>query len=105
MVENAGGIVTALDVNTAGHETLRIDVTIATRDTQHAEAISGALEGIEAVKIHKVSDRTFLMHLGGKIEMQSKVPLRNRDELSMAYTPGVARVSLAIARNPEDVRH
>ena len=104
VVENAGGIVTALDVNTAGHETLRIDVTIATRDTQHAEAIAGALEGIESVKIHKVSDRTFLMHLGGKIEMQSKVPLRNRDELSMAYTPGVARVSLAIARNPEDVR-
>src|SRR5690606_33693609 len=59
---------------------------------------------MESVKIHKVSDRTFLMHLGGKIEMQSKVPLRNRDELSMAYTPGVARVSLAIARNPEDVR-
>ncbi|XRQ05067.1 NAD-dependent malic enzyme [Actinomadura welshii] len=104
VVENAGGIVTALDVNTAGHETLRIDVTIATRDTQHAESISGALEQIESVKIHKVSDRTFLMHLGGKIEMQSKVPLRNRDELSMAYTPGVARVSLAIARNPEDVR-
>ncbi|MEU4820996.1 NAD-dependent malic enzyme [Actinomadura citrea] len=104
VVENAGGIVTALDVNTAGHETLRIDVTIATRDTQHAEAIAGALERIESVKIHKVSDRTFLMHLGGKIEMQSKVPLRNRDELSMAYTPGVARVSLAIARNPEDVR-
>ncbi|MFC4053332.1 NAD-dependent malic enzyme [Actinomadura syzygii] len=104
VVENAGGIVTALDVNTAGHETLRIDVTIATRDTQHAESISAALEGIDAVKIHKVSDRTFLMHLGGKIEMQSKVPLRNRDELSMAYTPGVARVSLAIARNPEDVR-
>lgn len=104
VVENAGGVVTALDVNTAGHETLRIDVTIATRDTQHAEAIAAALERIEAVKIHKVSDRTFLMHLGGKIEMQSKVPLRNRDELSMAYTPGVARVSLAIARNPEDVR-
>ncbi len=104
VVENAGGVVTALDVNTAGHETLRIDVTIATRDTQHAEAIAAALEQMESVKIHKVSDRTFLMHLGGKIEMQSKVPLRNRDELSMAYTPGVARVSLAIARNPEDVR-
>ncbi|MFS2293454.1 MAG: NAD-dependent malic enzyme [Actinomadura sp.] len=104
VVENAGGVVTALDVNTAGHETLRIDVTIATRDTQHAEAIAAALEQTESVKIHKVSDRTFLMHLGGKIEMQSKVPLRNRDELSMAYTPGVARVSLAIARNPEDVR-
>jgi malate dehydrogenase (oxaloacetate-decarboxylating) len=104
VVEDAGGVVTALDVTTAGVEALRIDVTIATRDTEHAEAIVGSLETIDGVKIHKVSDRTFLMHLGGKIEMRSKVPLRNRDELSMAYTPGVARVSLAIARNPEDVR-
>ncbi|MGI8329005.1 NAD-dependent malic enzyme [Actinomadura scrupuli] len=104
VVENAGGIVTALDVTTAAHESLRIDVTIATRDTEHAESIVGALEMIEDLTIHKVSDRTFLMHLGGKIEMRSKVPLRTRDELSMAYTPGVARVSLAIARNPEDVR-
>jgi malate dehydrogenase (oxaloacetate-decarboxylating) len=104
VVEDAGGIVTALDVTTAGHETLRIDVTIATRDTEHAEAIVAGLDGIDDIRIHKVSDRTFLMHLGGKIEMKSKVPLRTRDELSMAYTPGVARVSLAIARNPEDVR-
>jgi malate dehydrogenase (oxaloacetate-decarboxylating) len=104
VVEHAGGIVTALDVATAGHEKLRIDVTCATRDTEHAQAIVDALEAIEDIAIHKVSDRTFLMHLGGKIEMQSKVPLRNRDELSMAYTPGVARVSLAIARNPEDAR-
>jgi malate dehydrogenase (oxaloacetate-decarboxylating) len=103
-VENAGGIVTALDVNTADTDTLRIDVTIATRDTEHAEAIVGVLESIEDLKVHKVSDRTFLMHLGGKIEMQSKVPLRTREELSMAYTPGVARVSLAIARNKDDAR-
>ena len=47
--------------------------------------------------VHKVSDRTFLLHLGGKLETQSKVPLRNRDDLSMAYTPGVARVCLALA--------
>ena len=103
-VEQAGGIVTALDLTPAGHDRLRIDVTCATRDTEHAQEIVDALERVEGVTIHKVSDRTFLMHLGGKIEMQSKVPLRNRDELSMAYTPGVARVSLAIARNPEDVR-
>ncbi|MCO6008783.1 NAD-dependent malic enzyme [Actinoallomurus purpureus] len=103
-VEQAGGIVTALDLTPAGHDRLRIDVTCATRDTEHAQEIVDALEGLDGVSIHKVSDRTFLMHLGGKIEMQSKVPLRNRDELSMAYTPGVARVSLAIARNPEDVR-
>jgi malate dehydrogenase (oxaloacetate-decarboxylating) len=103
-VEQAGGIVTALDLTPAGHDRLRIDVTCATRDTEHAQEIVNVLEKVEGVVIHKVSDRTFLMHLGGKIEMQSKVPLRNRDELSMAYTPGVARVSLAIARNPEDVR-
>jgi malate dehydrogenase (oxaloacetate-decarboxylating) len=103
-VEHAGGIVTALDLTPAGHDKLRIDVTCATRDTEHAQEIVDALETLDGVTIHKVSDRTFLMHLGGKIEMQSKVPLRNRDDLSMAYTPGVARVSLAIARNPEDAR-
>ncbi|PZG22327.1 NAD-dependent malic enzyme [Spongiactinospora gelatinilytica] len=103
-VESAGGVVTALDVTTAGHEKLRIDVTCAARDTDHAQAIVDQLDAVEGVAIHKVSDRTFLMHLGGKIEMVSKVPLRNRDELSMAYTPGVARVSMAIARNPEDAR-
>ena len=54
--------------------------------------------------MHKVSDRTFLMHLGGTIEMASKHPIRNRDDLSMVYTPGVARVCQAIAANPEDAR-
>ncbi|HEY4465725.1 MAG TPA: NAD-dependent malic enzyme [Streptosporangiaceae bacterium] len=103
-VEHAGGVVTALDVNAAGHERLRVDVTCAARDTAHAEAIVAELTGLPDVAVHKVSDRTFLLHLGGKIEMRSKVPLRTRDELSMAYTPGVARVSLAIAKNPDDVR-
>src|SRR5487761_1298234 len=102
--EQAGGVVTALDVTAAGHERLRVDVTCAAGDSEHAEAIVAALRAIDGVTLHKVSDRTFLMHLGGKIEMQSKVPLRTRDELSMAYTPGVARVSLAIAANPADVR-
>ena len=103
-VEHAGGVVTALDVNAAGHERLRVDVTCAARDTAHAEAIVAELSSLPDVAVHKVSDRTFLLHLGGKIEMRSKVPLRTRDELSMAYTPGVARVSLAIASNPDDVR-
>jgi malate dehydrogenase (oxaloacetate-decarboxylating) len=103
-VEHAGGVVTALDVNAAGHERLRVDVTCAARDTAHAEAIVAELTALPDVAVHKVSDRTFLLHLGGKIEMRSKVPLRTRDELSMAYTPGVARVSLAIAQNPDDVR-
>src|SRR5216683_709257 len=64
----------------------------------------GTMMSSAGVSLSKVSDRTFLLHLGGKIETQSKVPLRNRDDLSMAYTPGVARVALAIAANPEDVR-
>ncbi len=103
-VEQVGGMITALDVAAAGHERIRIDVTCAARDTEHAQAIVDALGAIDGVVVHKVSDRTFLMHLGGKIEMKSKVPLRNRDELSMAYTPGVARVSQAIAANKDDAR-
>jgi malate dehydrogenase (oxaloacetate-decarboxylating) len=103
-VEHAGGVVTALDVTSGHRGKLRIDVTCAATDTAHAESLVAALAGIPGVSVHKVSDRTFLMHLGGKIEMRSKVPLRNRDDLSMAYTPGVARVSLALAANPEDAR-
>ena len=103
-VEQVGGAVTALDVTPHGHERLRVDVTCAARDTEHADEIVQALSAIDGVVLSKVSDRTFLLHLGGKIETQAKVPLRNRDDLSMAYTPGVARVSLAIAANPDDVR-
>ncbi|TQN30803.1 malate dehydrogenase (oxaloacetate-decarboxylating) [Haloactinospora alba] len=103
-VEHVGGLITALDVASSGHERIRIDVTCAARDTDHAQAIVDALGALEGVVVHKVSDRTFLLHIGGKIEMKSKVSLRNRDELSMAYTPGVARVSQAIAANPADAR-
>jgi malate dehydrogenase (oxaloacetate-decarboxylating) len=103
-VEHSGGVVTALDVSSSQRGKLRVDVTCAATDTAHAESLVSALAGIPGVTVHKVSDRTFLMHLGGKIEMRSKVPLRNRDDLSMAYTPGVARVSLALAANPGDAR-
>ena len=103
-VEQAGGAITALDVTASGHERLRIDVTCAARDTDHADELVEAMRGVPGVVIGKVSDRTFLMHLGGKIEMNSKHPIRNRDDLSMIYTPGVARVCLAIAENPEDAR-
>ncbi|OMI33734.1 NAD-dependent malic enzyme [Streptomyces sparsogenes] len=103
-VESSGGSVTGLDVTASGHEKLRIDVTIAATSTAHADEIVEKLRGIEGVSLGKVSDRTFLMHLGGKIEMSSKHPIRNRDDLSMVYTPGVARVCQAIADNPEDAR-
>jgi len=103
-VEHAGGAITALDVTASGHQRLRIDVTCAARDTEHADRLVEVMSRVSGVAIGKVSDRTFLMHLGGKIEMNSKHPIRNRDDLSMIYTPGVARVCLAIARNKEDAR-
>jgi malate dehydrogenase (oxaloacetate-decarboxylating) len=104
VVESSGGHVTGLDVTASGHEKLRIDVTIAATSTAHSDEIVQKLRTIEGVTLGKVSDRTFLMHLGGKIEMQSKHPIRNRDDLSMIYTPGVARVCTQIAANPEDAR-
>src|ERR1700730_12617195 len=103
-VEQAGGVVTSLDVTAGRDDKLRVDVTWAARGEEHSEALVNALAGIDGVTVHKVSDRTFLLHLGGKIEMRSKVPLRNRDDLSMAYTPGVGRVAMAIAGNREDAR-
>ena len=104
VVEQCGGIVTALDVTASGHDRLRIDVTCAASDTDHADRIVAALRDIAGVAVHKVSDRTFLMHLGGTIEMAAKHPIRNRDDLSMIYTPGVARVCEAIVANPDDAR-
>ncbi len=103
-VEQTGGAITALDVTASGHERLQIDVTCAARDTDHADQLVEAMRSVAGVVIGKVSDRTFLMHLGGKIEMNAKHPIRNRDDLSMIYTPGVARVCLAIAKNKEDAR-
>jgi len=103
-VERAGGLVTGLDVSGAAHGRLRVDVTIAATSTAHSDDIVESLRTVEDVSVGKVSDRTFLMHLGGKIEVVSKVPIRNRDDLSMAYTPGVARICLAIAENLSDAR-
>ena len=103
-VEQAGGVVTALDVTASGSDRLQIDVTCAAGDSHHAEQVVAALRRLDGVAVHKVSDRTFLMHLGGTIEMASKHPIRNRDDLSLIYTPGVARVCEAIAANPEDAR-
>ncbi len=103
-VEKAGGLVTGLDVTGSGHDRIQVDVTCAATSTAHADELVQALRSVEGVTIGKVSDRTFLVHLGGKLEVRSKVPIRNRDDLSLVYTPGVARISLAIAENPEDAR-
>jgi malate dehydrogenase (oxaloacetate-decarboxylating) len=98
-----GGIVTALDITESRHDRLVIDVTCSATDSEHAEEIVNVVKTLDDITVHKVSDRTFLLHIGGKIEVHSKVPLRTRDDLSMAYTPGVGRVSLALAEHPEDI--
>ena len=85
--------------STPGYKTR--DVSVLATDDEHAQAIVAACEQIDGVEVEHVSDRTFLLHLGGKIEMESKVPVKTRDDLSMAYTPGVARVCRAIAEDPE----
>ncbi|SDB94527.1 malate dehydrogenase (oxaloacetate-decarboxylating) [Sanguibacter gelidistatuariae] len=103
-IEETGGIVTALDVTASGHERITVDVTCATRGDGHAEDIVAHLKALAGVVVGPVSDRTFLLHLGGKLRIESKVPIRNRDDLSMIYTPGVARVCEAIAANPADAR-
>ncbi|HXV93273.1 MAG TPA: NAD-dependent malic enzyme [Pseudonocardia sp.] len=103
-VGRVGGAVTAFDVVEGHTSTLVVDISFNALDEAHAEEITGTLGAMPGVRVRKVSDRTFLVHLGGKLEVQSKVSLRTRDDLSRAYTPGVARVCQAIAANPEDAR-
>jgi malate dehydrogenase (oxaloacetate-decarboxylating) len=103
-VGSAGGAVTAIDVVDSRPDGLTVDVTCSAADAAHSEEMVQALREVPGVRVRKVSDRTFLLHLGGKLEVASKVPLRTRDDLSMAYTPGVARVCMALAEHPEDVR-
>jgi malate dehydrogenase (oxaloacetate-decarboxylating) len=99
----AGGLVTAIDVSESRADRITVDVSCSAVNGEHATEIVDALRKVDGVTVHRVSDRTFLLHLGGKISVESKVPLRTRDDLSMAYTPGVGRVSLALAAHPEDV--
>ncbi|MTA80913.1 MAG: NAD-dependent malic enzyme, partial [Actinobacteria bacterium] len=101
----AGGTLTALDVVESHFDRVVVDVTCDTRDANHADEIAAAITAASSnFNVKKVSDRTFLMHLGGKLEVASKVPLKTRDDLSRAYTPGVARICLAIAADKSDAR-
>ena len=77
------------------------DLTVSARDETHADDIVKAVKQIEGIKVRNVSDRVFLMHLGGKIHIENNVPVDTRDSLSMAYTPGVGRVCEAIAKDKE----
>ena len=102
-VARAKGDPGALDVVKAEREYKVRDFTVSARDDEHAKIILAALKKLKGIKILQVSDRVFLMHLGGKIRLQNKVALNTRDALSMAYTPGVARVCLAIAEDKRKV--
>jgi malate dehydrogenase (oxaloacetate-decarboxylating) len=102
LIGELGGDIGAIDI--AGFEKGSIirDITVKVRDVEHGEQLVKALEALPNISVVNVSDRTFLMHLGGKIRIANKVPLQTRDDLSMAYTPGVARVCLAIHKDPEN---
>jgi malate dehydrogenase (oxaloacetate-decarboxylating) len=104
VISEAGASITALDVVESLLERVVIDITCDAVDQDHANAITGAISSQPGLTVRKVSDRTFLLHLGGKIEIQSKVPLKTRDDLSRAYTPGVARICQAIVDDPADAR-
>lgn len=99
-----GASITALDVVESVLDRVVIDVTCDAIDANHAELVTAEISKNSNLNVRKVSDRTFLLHLGGKIEVSSKVPLKTRDDLSRAYTPGVARISQAIAKDPSDLR-
>lgn len=103
-ITNAGATITALDVVESLLDKVVIDVTCDTIDASHAQELHDALTFHDGLTVRKISDRTFLLHLGGKIEVTSKVALKTRDDLSRAYTPGVARISQAIVDDPSDVR-
>ena len=102
-IGDAGGNLGAIDlVRVESGKKVR-DVTVDAASADHIESIVAAVRTVPGVDVEHVSDRTFLLHLGGKIEMASKAPLKTRDDLSMAYTPGVARVCRAIAEDPPKV--
>jgi malate dehydrogenase (oxaloacetate-decarboxylating) len=101
VIGEAGGDIGAVDLVESGRERIIRDITIKARDSDHGQEVVNRLKRVTGVRVVNVSDRTFLMHLGGKIEIRNKVPIRTRDDLSMAYTPGVARVCLAIRDDRE----
>lgn len=103
-IASCGAIVTALDMVDPTHGQVTLDVSCDARDTDHVEELRVALEALDGCTVGKISDRTFLTHIGGKIEVAVKVPMRNRDDLARAYTPGVARVCTAIHNDPSTVR-
>src|SRR5919112_1382263 len=97
-IGEAGGDVGAVDIVRQGERSIR-DVTVNARDSDHGQQLAVAIDALDDVQVLNSSDRTFLAHAGGKIEVKPKMSVKTRDALSMAYTPGVARVCQAIAND------
>jgi malate dehydrogenase (oxaloacetate-decarboxylating) len=99
-IAESAGMLGAIDLVRVERDAVIRDLTVACGDSSHAEAVVRAVRSLGNVSVDSVSDRTFLLHKGGKIEVTPKIPIRTRDDLSMAYTPGVGRVSTAIHEDP-----
>ena len=102
-IGEAGGLLGAIDLVRVEHGKKVRDVTVQATDEAHIDRIVQGVRALEGIEVEHVSDRTFLLHLGGKLAVEPKTPLTTRDQLSMVYTPGVARVSREIAEHPEKV--
>ncbi len=99
-IGDEGGDIGAIDIVAVEGDVMVRDITVAARDEAHGQTIVDRLKKLDGVQVVNVSDRTFLLHLGGKIEVVGRIPVKTRDDLSMVYTPGVARVCTAIAEDP-----
>jgi malate dehydrogenase (oxaloacetate-decarboxylating) len=102
-IADAEGLLGAIDLVRVEADHKIRDVTVLAADAAHLDRILDAVRELDGIEVVHVSDRTFLLHLGGKLEVRPKSPLKTRDDLSMAYTPGVARVSRAIAEDKDKV--
>jgi malate dehydrogenase (oxaloacetate-decarboxylating) len=104
-IGSVGGDIRALDIVRVDRQGIVRDITVLAGDATHADALIRRMSEVPGVEVLEYSDRTFLAHIGGKIEVTPRQPIRTRDDLSMVYTPGVARISLAIAEDPRRVRN
>lgn len=102
-IASAGGSIGQIDLIEQTRKSLTRDITVDASSTEHAEMVVAAVKELDQIKVLNVYDRTFNLHRGGKISVQSKIPLKNQDQLAMAYTPGVGRICTAIANDPEQV--
>jgi malate dehydrogenase (oxaloacetate-decarboxylating) len=98
-IGDAGGSIGSIDLVSLDQQHTVRDITVETGGEEHAARVADAVRETDGARLVDATDRTFLLHVGGKIEQRNKLPVRTRDDLSMAYTPGVARVCAAIARD------